>query len=111
MGYQLIIDVGCDVVIGNNVIIADRVTIRSYDGHPADPTKRHLPAPPESSKQIIIEDNVWIGQSSIILKGVSIGAGSVVGAGSIVTKDVPPNSLAVGNPIRCIPLKIANPCG
>lgn len=106
MGYQLIIDVGCDVTIGNNVVIADRVSIRSYDGHPSDPAKRHLPASPESSKPIVIEDNVWVGQSSIILKGVTIGAGAVIGAGSVVTKDVPPNSLAIGNPIRCIPLKV-----
>ena len=107
MGYQLVIDVGCDVTIGNNVLIADRVVIRSYDGHPADPSKRHLPAPPESSKPIIIEDNAWIGQGSFILKGVTIGSGSIVGAGAVITKDVPPNSLAVGNPARCIPLRIS----
>jgi acetyltransferase-like isoleucine patch superfamily enzyme len=107
IGYQLLIDVGCDVTIGNNVLIADRVTIRSYDGHPTDPSKRHLPAPPESSRPISIEDNAWIGQDCIILKGVSIGAGSIVGAGTVVTKDVPPNSLAVGNPVRCIPLKMS----
>lgn len=106
LGYQLIVDVGCDVTIGNNVLIADRVIIRSYDGHPTDPAKRHLPAPPESSKPIIIQDNAWIGAGCIILKGVTIGEGSVVAAGSVVTARVPANSLAIGNPARCFPLFI-----
>ena len=106
LGYQLIIDVGCDVTIGKNVLIADRVIIRSYDGHPADPAKRHLPAPPESSKPIVIQDNAWIGAGSIILKGVTIGSGSVVAAGSVVTTKVPSNTLAIGNPARCFPLML-----
>lgn len=51
---------------------------------------------------IRIEDKVWIGFNSIILKGVKIGKGSVVGAGSVVTKDVPPNTLVAGNPAKII---------
>ena len=106
LGYQLIVDVGCDVTIGNNVLIADRVIIRSYDGHPTDPAKRHLPAPPESSKPITIGDNAWIGAGCIIMKGVTIGEGAVVAAGSVVTTKVPPNSLAIGNPARIFPLML-----
>lgn len=106
LGYQLIVDVGCDVTIGKNVLIADRVIIRSYDGHPTDPAKRHLPAPPESSKPIVIQDNAWIGAGCIILKGVTIGEGAVVAAGSVVTAKVPPNCLAIGNPARNFPLML-----
>jgi len=51
---------------------------------------------------IIIEDHAWIGMNSIILKGVTIGKGAVVAAGSIVTKDVPPMTLVAGNPARII---------
>lgn len=106
LGYQLIVDVGCDVTIGKDVLIADRVIIRSYDGHPADPAQRHLPAPPESSKPIVIQDNAWIGAGSIIMKGVTIGEGSIVAAGSVITSRVPPNTIAIGNPARCFPLLI-----
>ncbi|MBJ6723676.1 acyltransferase [Geomesophilobacter sediminis] len=106
LGYQLSISVGRDVTIGKNVLIANRVTILSYDGHPSDPAKRHLPAPPESSRPITIGDNVWIGANSVILKGVIIGDGSIVATGSVVTSKVPPNSIAVGNPARVFPLML-----
>lgn len=104
LGYQLIIDVGCDVTIGNNVFIGDRVSIMSYDGHPTNPEQRHLPAPRASSKPIVISDNVWISGNCVILKGVTIGEGSVIANGSVVTTKVPPNSLAFGNPARCFPI-------
>lgn len=104
LGYQLIVDVGCDVTIGNNVFIGDRVSILSYDGHPSKPDQRHLPAPKASSKPIVINDNVWISGNCVILKGVTIGAGSVIANGSVVTAKVPPNSLAFGNPARYFPL-------
>lgn len=51
---------------------------------------------------VIIEDDVWIGANSVVLDGVTIGRGCVIGAGSIVTKSVPPYSIAVGNPCRVI---------
>lgn len=104
LGYQLIIYVGCDVTIGNNVFIGDRVSILSYDGHPSNPEERHLPASRESSKPITIKDNVWIGGNCVILKGVTVGEGSVIANGSVVTSKVPPNTLAMGNPARCYPL-------
>jgi acetyltransferase-like isoleucine patch superfamily enzyme len=49
---------------------------------------------------VVIEDNVWLGTRSIVLKGVRIGEGAVIGAGSVVTQDIPPHCLAVGNPAR-----------
>jgi len=109
LGYQLIVNVGCDVTIGDNVLVGDRVSILSYDGHPVNPAERHLPAPKESSKPIIIGNNVWIGSNCTILKGVRIGEGSVVANGSVVTTKVPPRSLAIGNPARNFPLMIAEP--
>lgn len=104
LGYQLVITVGCDVSIGSNCLIAERVIIMSYDGHNNNPAQRHLPAPPESSKSITICDNVWIGANSTILKGVTIGEGSIVASGSVVTSKIPPNSMAIGNPARVFPL-------
>jgi acetyltransferase-like isoleucine patch superfamily enzyme len=55
---------------------------------------------PPISEPVIIEDDVWIGTRCMILKGVTIGRGSVVGAGSVVRRDVPPYSLMAGNPAR-----------
>lgn len=104
LGYQLIVDVGCDVTIGNHVFIGDRVSILSYDGHPVKPEERHLPASRASSKPIVIKDNVWISGNCVILKGVTIGEGSVIANGSVVTSKVPPNCLAIGNPARNFPL-------
>jgi len=107
LGYQLIINVGCDVTIGDNVLIGDRVSILSYDGHSANSAERHLPAPKETSKPIIVGNNVWIGSNCTILKGVIIGEGSVIANGSIVTAKVPPNTLVIGNPARNFPMMIA----
>jgi acetyltransferase-like isoleucine patch superfamily enzyme len=56
----------------------------------------------ETREGITIEDNVWLGTGAIILDGVKVGKGSVVGAGAIVTADIPPNSMAMGNPARVI---------
>jgi acetyltransferase-like isoleucine patch superfamily enzyme len=54
------------------------------------------------SKEVVIEDDVWLGYNVIVLPGVTIGKGSVIGAGSVVSKDIPPYSIAIGNPARVI---------
>lgn len=87
------------IKIGNGCAIARNVMIMDFDAHPityADGTTNCI------TKPIVIEDNVWIGVGSIILKGVTIGKGAIVGAGSVVTKDVPSNSIVAGNPARVI---------
>ena len=56
----------------------------------------------EAAQPITIADNVWLGGGVVVCPGVSIGANSVIGAGAVVTRDVPANSLAVGNPARVI---------
>lgn len=106
LGYALSISVGADVTIGNRVMIGGGVNIMSYDGHPSDPTKRHLPASAASSRPVVIMDNVWIGNNVTILKGVKIGEGAVIAAGSVVTANVPPNCMAIGNPARSFPLMV-----
>ena len=104
LGFGVGITIGCDVVIGNDVLIGNGVNLVTYDAHSSKPELRHLPAPKETSKSIVIKDNVWIGARSTILKGVTIGEGSVVATGSVVTSKVPPNSLVIGNPARVFPL-------
>jgi len=104
LGYQVGITVGCDVSIGDNVLIGNRVGIFTYDMHPIDPAERiaNKPAPIESSKPIVIEDNVWVASNSVILKGVTIGKGSVVANSSVVTKNIPPHVVVAGNPARIV---------
>lgn len=97
--FNLVIVDDIEVYIGDNVMIAPNVTI-SPTGHPVDPETRTTGK--QFSIPVTIEDNVWIGASSVILPGVKIGRNSVIGAGSVVTKDVPENVVAVGNPCRVL---------
>ncbi len=87
------------VVIGDNVLLAPNVTI-STTGHPIDPTLRQTGK--MYAFQVTIEDNVWIGSNVAIMPGVKIGKNTVIGAGSVVTKDIPSNVIAVGNPCRVL---------
>ena len=97
--YNLtVLDVG-KVRIGDNVMIAPNVSIYTA-GHPLHPDSRNSKY--EYGIPVTIGDNVWIGGSVVILPGVNIGNNVVIGAGSVVTKDIPDWSLAVGNPCRVI---------
>ena len=80
-----------NINIGNNVAIGPDVMIRDSDNH-------HINGSKPESAPITIEDDVWIGARCIILKGVTIGKGSVVAAGSVVIRSCPPHSLIAGNP-------------
>ncbi len=87
------------------ITIGDDVQIGSYvqlltPTHPVDPEPRR--AKWEAAKPIVIGDNVWLGSGAIVLAGMTIGANTVVGAGSVVTRDLPANVVAVGNPARVI---------
>lgn len=90
---------GAKVKIGNNVFIAPNVGLYTA-GHPLDAARRNEGL--EYAYPITIGDNVWIGGHVCIMPGVTIGNNTVIGAGSVVTKDIPANSLAVGNPCRVI---------
>lgn len=103
-----------DVRIGNRVMLAWNVTISDTDFHPIDPELRIADAeacsnvsngrsrPEIPCKPVVIEDDVYIGPNATILKGVRIGAGSWIEAGSLVTHDVPPRSRVIGNPGRVV---------
>lgn len=84
-----------NIKIGERVFISEGVTIIDSDVH-------RINNKIDISKPIVIEDNVWIGINTIILKGVTIGAGSVVSAGSVVTTNVPPKTLVGGVPAKII---------
>ncbi|WP_375322443.1 sugar O-acetyltransferase [Aliivibrio logei] len=87
------------VTIGEYVQIGPNVVI-STAGHPFDLAERVLPI--ATGNPIVIGDNVWIGTNSVILDGVTIGDRSIIGAGSVVTKDIPSDCVSVGNPCRVV---------
>lgn len=92
------IDCTQEITIGDYCAISDNVQILDSDFH----TITYDGKTSEKSKPIHIGNHVWIGRSAIVLKGVTIGDGAIIGAGSIVTRDVPPGCLVVGNPARVI---------
>lgn len=94
----VVLDVG-KVRIGNNVQIAPNVGLYTA-GHPLHPDSRNSGY--EYGIDITIGDNVWIGGSVCVMPGVTIGNNAVIGAGSVVTKDIPENAIAVGNPARVL---------
>lgn len=102
IGYQSKISVGRRIEIGNNVLIAPDCSISGYPGHPLDPVARanHMPDLDEQVGDIIIEDDVWLANGVRVMSGVRIGRATVVAAGSIVSRDLPPNVIAAGVPAR-----------
>ena len=101
------------VTIGDRVLISHNVFIVDNQTHPIDPLIRHqqykakfgFPFPENinlEEKPIYIEDDVWIAANSIIMRGVRIGKGAIVGAGSVVTKDIPAGAKVAGNPAKII---------
>ena len=102
-----------DIKIGDYVIISNHVKIYDNNNHPTDPETRkqmcingfHGEAwrwTYAEHKPVVIENNVWIGEGTTILKGVTIGEGSIIGCNSVVTKDVPPYCIAAGNPAKVV---------
>lgn len=114
LGSHVIINMNCTFVDNNRIDIGNRVLIASdvkmYTAtHSTDPAVRNHSNNPNPAywcqtcaRPIRIEDEVWIGGGAIILPGVTVGRGSVVGAGAVVTRDIPPFSVAVGSPARVI---------
>lgn len=94
----LILDVA-KVTIGENVMFAPNVSIYTA-GHPIHPESRNSGY--EYGIAVTIGDNVWVGGNVVINPGVNIGNNVVIGSGSVVTKDIPDNVIAVGNPCRVI---------
>jgi hypothetical protein len=90
------------IAIGANVTVGANTTIIDTDFHPLEAEVRRLRPQDARTAPILIEDDVFIGMNCLILKGVTIGQGSVIGAGSIVTKDVPPGVIVAGNPAKIV---------
>lgn len=90
------------IKIGNNVTIGANTTIIDTDFHPLDSQVRKVAPSRGCTNPIVIEDDVFIGMNCLILKGVCIGRGSVIGAGSVVTRSIPPGVIAAGNPAQVI---------
>ena len=109
------------IVIGNDVTMAWGFTIYDHDSHSVNWDERMNDTVQEyedvkkyndpifskdwskvNTKPIIINDKVWIGMNVIILKGVTVGEGAVIGAGSVVTRDIAPWSVVAGNPARVV---------
>lgn len=115
LGNDVIIGINCTFVdnaeirIGNRVLIASNVQFYT-SSHPVLPQERLVSNWKEQkttffrtyARPIEIKDNVWIGGGSIFLPGVTVGENSVIGAGSVVTRSIPANCVAVGNPCRVI---------
>lgn len=103
LGSRLVLRAGLGIRIGKHVTIASSVVMSGDPGHPLDPIARRTePAPQADLRQIDIGDDVWIAEGVTILGGVKIGDGAVVGAHSVVTKDVPARCVVAGNPARLI---------
>ncbi|MCY7421251.1 MAG: acyltransferase [Chitinophagaceae bacterium] len=89
------------VTIGNNVILAQNVVISGLN-HGYENVNLPIHMQPVNVHEIIIEDDCWVGANVVIIAGVTIGKHSVVAGGSVVTKNIPPFSVAAGNPARVI---------
>lgn len=101
------------ITIGNCVIISNQVHIYDNNNHPTSPSVRHQMClngfegeawrwTHSKSAPIVIEDDVWVCENATILKGVTIGRGSIVACGAVVTKNVPPYTVVAGNPARVV---------
>jgi maltose O-acetyltransferase len=99
VNYGLVALDVASIAIGDDVQIGPNVQLLTPT-HPIDPDTRR--AKWEAAEPIVIEGNVWLGGGVIVLPGVTIGENTVVGAGSIVTKDLAPNVVAAGNPARVV---------
>ena len=95
--------VQCDIKIGNNVLLAHNVALIGKDDHRYDiPGVSIWDSGRGDHYKTFIGNDVWIGHGVIVLSGVKIGDGSIIAAGAIVTKDVPPCSIVAGNPAKVI---------
>jgi maltose O-acetyltransferase len=101
-GIGIRAEVNTPATIGRYVMMAPEVVILTQNHHHSRTDVPMALQGHDCYEGVVIEDDVWIGQRAIILPGVRIGTGSIIGAGAVVAKDVPPYSLVVGNPGRVV---------
>lgn len=101
IGPNAVLAAGGPIVVGSHVQMGPNVSITAENHVFSDPARR-INQQGVSHQGITIEDDCWIGGSVTILDGVRIGCGSVIGAGAVVTRDIPPFSIAVGVPARVV---------
>jgi acetyltransferase-like isoleucine patch superfamily enzyme len=89
------------VTIGSHVNLAQGITITALN-HNFDDSEKRIDQQGISTKEVVLEDDIWVGANAVILPGVTIVKHAVVAAGAIVTKDVPPHSLVAGVPAKVI---------
>jgi acetyltransferase-like isoleucine patch superfamily enzyme len=109
---KALISVADSVEIGNDVLISWGVTITDHNSHSLKFSERQCDVEDWHGRnknwtrvkigKVVIQDKVWIGFNAIVLKGVTIGEGAIVAAGSVVSKDVPPFTIVAGNPARVV---------
>lgn len=103
---------GCEVnngvTIGENVMMGPEVLIYTQNHYTANPNMPMRMQGMTEIKPVIIEDDVWIGARVCILPGVTVGKGSILGACAVVARNVPPYSVAVGNPARVVKTRVSN---
>ena len=104
IGHDCGFNIGRSVRIGRFCLLASRVLVFDMDGHTVDAGKRRSgePQPVETIAPVIIGDDVWIGNGAVILKGVSVGDRAIIAARSVVTRDVPSDTVVAGNPARVV---------
>jgi serine acetyltransferase len=105
INYRNTMSIASSITIGDHTMIAGGVSMFDNTSHPISPSRRlaYQPISAGDTAPIVIGKNCWIGLNSIILRGVTIGDNSIVAAGSVVTKSVPPNTIVAGNP--AVPVK------
>lgn len=111
IGHNVTFVVNKEIVIEDDVNVASGVRFMDTDAHPRDTADRiaDLPPKPEEIKAVRICRNAWIGQNSFILKGVTVGEGAIIGVNSVVVTDIPPYSVAMGNPARVLVKNLSKP--
>lgn len=111
IGHNVTFIVNKEIVIEDDVNIASGVRFMDTDAHPRDTSARiaDLPPTPEEIKPVRICRNAWIGHNVFVLKGVTVGEGAIIGVNSVVISDIPPYSVAIGNPARVIVRNLDRP--